>query len=85
MMPSDPAEAADPEECAPCPRCRPTERRAVRAAIKASEAHLNGKGRLLVRKSGAEPLIRVMAEGDRKLVVGVVDDICSAVTAVSSP
>ncbi|MCH8489801.1 MAG: phosphoglucosamine mutase [Oceanicaulis sp.] len=56
---------------------------AVQAAIQAGEKRLNGKGRLLVRKSGTEPLIRVMAEGDRKLGVNVVDDICAAVTAAA--
>ncbi len=34
------------------------------AAIQAAEAKLNGNGRLLVRKSGTEPLLRIMAEGD---------------------
>lgn len=37
---------------------------AVREAIAAAEATLDGEGRLLVRPSGTEPLIRVMAEGD---------------------
>ncbi len=36
----------------------------IRAAISAAEASLNGAGRLLIRPSGTEPLIRVMAEGD---------------------
>ncbi|MGE0251383.1 MAG: phosphoglucosamine mutase [Dongiaceae bacterium] len=36
----------------------------VQAAIKDSEARLKGKGRLLVRKSGTEPVIRLMAEGE---------------------
>jgi phosphoglucosamine mutase len=41
---------------------------------------LNGNGRLLIRKSGTEPVIRVMAEGDDKtLVKAVVEDICAAV------
>jgi len=65
------------------PGADPLGAEAVQAAISAGEARLNGKGRLLVRKSGTEPLIRVMAEGDRKLVVNVVDDICAAVTAAS--
>ncbi len=49
-------------------------------AIAQSEKRLGGQGRLLVRKSGTEPLVRVMAEGDDEaLVKSVVSDICSAV------
>ncbi|HEY8464916.1 MAG TPA: phosphoglucosamine mutase [Bacillota bacterium] len=36
---------------------------AIQAAIRAGERRLEGRGRLLVRASGTEPLIRVMAEG----------------------
>lgn len=54
----------------------------VKAAIADGEARLNGTGRLLIRKSGTEPLIRVMAEGeDEGLVTEVVDSICEAVKA----
>ncbi|WP_353218419.1 phosphoglucosamine mutase [Sandarakinorhabdus sp.] len=57
----------------------------VKAAIAAGEAALAGKGRLLIRKSGTEPLIRVMAEGeDKALVMAVVDDICAAVAAAAA-
>ncbi len=60
----------------------PLEQPAVEAAIKAGEARLNGQGRVVIRKSGTEPLIRVMAEGeDEALVAQVVDDICAAVQA----
>lgn len=53
---------------------------AVKAAIAASEADLAGRGRLLVRKSGTEPLVRVMAEGlDATLVEASVDRVCAAV------
>ena len=52
----------------------------VQAAIAEGEARLDGSGRLVIRKSGTEPLIRVMAEGeDEALVSAVVDDICRAV------
>ena len=52
---------------------------AVKAAIAEGEARLGKGGRLLIRPSGTEPVIRVMAEGDDQgLVEGVVDDICTA-------
>ncbi len=61
---------------------KPLESPAVKAAIAEGEARLNGSGRLLVRASGTEPLIRVMAEGDDVAVVGqVVRDIAGAVRA----
>ena len=60
----------------------PLETLAVQQAIADGEARLNGHGRLLIRKSGTEPLIRVMAEGeDIAEVTAVVDDICAAVAA----
>jgi phosphoglucosamine mutase len=40
----------------------PLDLAAVKTAISDAEAALTGKGRLLIRKSGTEPLIRVMAE-----------------------
>ena len=59
---------------------KPLENGAVQAAIADGEARLNGSGRVLVRASGTEPLIRVMAEGDdAKLVAQVVRDIAGAV------
>ena len=59
---------------------KPLEDDKVKAAIAEGEARLNGVGRLLIRKSGTEPLIRVMAEGeDDALVEEVVDSICDAV------
>jgi phosphoglucosamine mutase len=62
----------------------PLEVDSVRKRIAAAEAELEGRGRLLIRKSGTEPLIRVMAEGDDKaLVERVVDDICAAVQAAT--
>ena len=63
---------------------RPLEAPAVKAAIAAAEQSLNGTGRVLVRKSGTEPLVRVMAEGeDAALVRRVVDDVAAAIAAVN--
>jgi phosphoglucosamine mutase len=63
----------------------PLEADSVKAAIATGEAKLAGQGRLLIRKSGTEPLIRVMAEGEDKALVGrVVDDICAAVAAAAA-
>jgi phosphoglucosamine mutase len=58
---------------------KPLENADVRSAIAAAEKRLNGNGRLLVRPSGTEPVIRVMGEGDDKgLVEEIVDDIVEA-------
>ncbi len=63
----------------------PLDAQSVKDAIAAGEAKLAGQGRLLIRKSGTEPLIRVMAEGEDKALVGrVVDDICAAVAAAAA-
>jgi phosphoglucosamine mutase len=60
----------------------PLDTKAVKARIAAAEAELEGRGRLVIRKSGTEPLIRVMAEGDDQVMVErLVDDICEAVAA----
>ncbi|MGL6210936.1 MAG: phosphoglucosamine mutase [Paracoccaceae bacterium] len=60
----------------------PLEAASVKAVIAGAEVRLNGKGRLLIRKSGTEPLVRVMAEcEDEGLLVSVVDDIVGAVQA----
>jgi phosphoglucosamine mutase len=64
------------------PSVAPLEIDAVKSAIAEAEARLNGKGRLLIRKSGTEPLIRVMAEcEDEKMLVDVVEGIVAEVTA----
>ena len=58
----------------------PLEDARVKSAIEAGNSKLNGSGRILVRKSGTEPLIRVMAEGeDESLVRQVVQDIAQAI------
>jgi phosphoglucosamine mutase len=57
----------------------------VESAIADGENRLGKGGRLVIRKSGTEPLIRVMAEGDdRKLVESVVTDIVSAINSVAA-
>jgi phosphoglucosamine mutase len=62
----------------------PLEADSVRQRIAAAESELEGRGRLVIRKSGTEPLIRVMAEGDDPaLVKRLVDDICEAVQAAA--
>ncbi|NGM52246.1 phosphoglucosamine mutase [Caulobacter sp. 602-2] len=62
---------------------KPLEAKAVKEAIADGEAQLNGAGRIVVRASGTEPLIRIMAEGDDPaLVRKVVGDIAAAVKAV---
>lgn len=62
---------------------KPLENPKVKSAIADAEALLAGSGRLVIRPSGTEPLIRVMAEGDdsaqvRSVVDGLVDVIASA-------
>src|SRR3954447_328224 len=58
---------------------KPLDAAEVKSAIHEGERRLNGHGRLLVRSSGTEPVIRVMGEGDdRILVEEVVDHIVSA-------
>ncbi len=61
---------------------KPLDALLVKEAIRAGEAALVGTGRLLIRKSGTEPVIRVMAEGeDEVLVLQVVDEIARAIEA----
>lgn len=63
---------------------QPLEDAEVRKAIEEGEARLNGSGRILIRKSGTEPLIRVMAEGeDEALIASVVSDISDAVASAA--
>jgi phosphoglucosamine mutase len=59
---------------------KPLEREDVKSAIKVAEQLLGSKGRILVRASGTEPVVRVMAEGDdEKLVREAVGGIAEAV------
>ena len=63
---------------------KPLESALVKEAIADGEAQLGKNGRVLVRASGTEPLIRVMAEGDDdRLVSKVVDSIVAAVKAAA--
>jgi phosphoglucosamine mutase len=63
---------------------QPLARRVVKQAITAGEARLGKTGRLVIRPSGTEPVIRVMAQGeDETVLTGVVDDICGAIRDVA--
>ena len=62
----------------------PLENAVVKQTISDAEIELAGKGRLVIRASGTEPVIRVMAEGDDAAQVeAVVDRICEAVKAAA--
>ncbi len=62
----------------------PLDAQSVKSAIHDAEARLIGKGRLLIRKSGTEPLIRVMAEcEDETTLNSVVENIAAEVAAAS--
>ena len=64
---------------------RPLEARAVQRAIADGEARLGAGGRLVIRNSGTEPVIRVMAQGeDEALLSQVVDEICDSILAAAS-
>jgi phosphoglucosamine mutase len=64
---------------------KPLEDAKVRSAIKVAEQRLDGHGRLIVRPSGTEPVIRVMGEGDDKVLVEeVVDGVVDALTKAAA-
>ena len=64
---------------------KPLDDARVKAVIAEAEAQLSGRGRLVIRPSGTEPVIRVMAEGDDAgEVEQVVDAICDAVKEAAS-
>jgi phosphoglucosamine mutase len=62
----------------------PLRSKRIQNAIAAAEAELNGGGRLLIRESGTEPLIRVMAEGEDEALIGrMVDELCATIAAAT--
>jgi phosphoglucosamine mutase len=64
---------------------KPLENAGVRSAIASAEKKLGRGGRLIVRPSGTEPVIRVMGEGDDKILVEqAVDDVVEALTLVAA-
>jgi phosphoglucosamine mutase len=64
---------------------KPLEHASVKSAIAEAEQRLNGSGRVLVRASGTEPLIRIMAEGDDEKLVGqLVREIAGAVKSAAA-
>jgi phosphoglucosamine mutase len=64
---------------------KPLETTSVVSAIDDARKKLGNGGRLVIRPSGTEPVIRVMAEGDdRDLVESIVDDVVDAVTKAAA-
>jgi phosphoglucosamine mutase len=64
---------------------KPLDNAKVRTAIKHAEQRINGQGRLVIRPSGTEPVIRVMGEGDDKgLIEEVVDGIVDALNQTAA-
>ncbi len=58
----------------------PLEQESVKRAIADGEEKLNGSGRLVIRKSGTEPVIRVMGEGESPILVqNIVETICESI------
>ncbi|MEO0913157.1 MAG: phosphoglucosamine mutase [Pseudomonadota bacterium] len=66
------------------PGSAPLETEAVQSAIAAAEARLSATGRLLIRKSGTEPLVRVMGEAeDEALLADVVGSVAAEIEKAS--
>jgi phosphoglucosamine mutase len=64
----------------------PLEDDSVKCAIRDAEAELGKSGRLVIRPSGTEPVIRVMAEGDDPAMVDtVVDSLVGAIERAAGP
>ncbi|MBO0735122.1 MAG: phosphoglucosamine mutase [Alphaproteobacteria bacterium] len=63
----------------------PLQSPAVANIIETGKARLGGDGRLVIRKSGTEPVIRVMAEGqDEELVAAIVEEVCVTIRSAAS-
>ncbi len=64
---------------------KPLDDMQVKSAIKDAESMLGNSGRLVIRPSGTEPLIRVMAEGqDETLVRKIVDQLCGVISKAAA-
>ena len=64
---------------------QPLAQDSVVSAIEGAKKKLDGKGRLVIRPSGTEPVIRVMAEGDdRELVEQIVGEVCDVLTKAAA-
>jgi phosphoglucosamine mutase len=64
---------------------KPLEDAKVKTVISGANARLNGNGRLVIRPSGTEPVIRVMGEGDDPALVNeIVDEIVEALTQAAA-
>jgi phosphoglucosamine mutase len=64
---------------------KPLDDAQVKSVIEAAEQRLNGHGRLVIRPSGTEPVIRVMGEGEDKILIEeIVDGIVDAVTKAAA-
>jgi phosphoglucosamine mutase len=64
---------------------QPLEEPQVKSAVADAQARLGNSGRLVIRPSGTEPLIRVMAEGDdESLVRGIVDELCGVIAKAAA-
>ena len=62
----------------------PLDTTAVAHAIESSKARLGGEGRMVIRRSGTEPVIRVMAEGeDEELIAAIVEEVCVTIRSVA--
>ncbi len=63
----------------------PLEEEQVSKAIEAGRRKLGNAGRLVIRLSGTEPVVRVMGEGDdQDLVERIVDDVCEALSSAAA-